>query len=290
MLNSETTLSYVFWTAILVSGYPISANADQADSVPDSVIAEQRAALETATTGRGFGPQSPRDIDKLEGNNQRAFGSAPSPARMNLCNIHLHHSAEHKGRNFSTYVGNGNGNGVGTGYQYNGLLTDSELAPLNSKIGEGKHDVLAPGDTVEIHFVYSSAQVRPGPTLGSCVSSSIKNPQLRVEAVIAVLVNDSSATDFERLATVEKAGLLYQATNLPSDLGSPIVYSGSTTGPKYNTKASQYQVTWSVRPNVIKINASSLVNWFADNIFDEKAGQTVRNLVVNPDLLSPISN
>ena len=59
MLNSETTLSYVFLTAILGFGYPILANAGQADSVPDSVIAEQRAALETATTGKGFGPQSP---------------------------------------------------------------------------------------------------------------------------------------------------------------------------------------------------------------------------------------
>ena len=39
-----------------------AANASEAKDVPDSVIAAQRAALATNTDGKGFGPQSPRDL------------------------------------------------------------------------------------------------------------------------------------------------------------------------------------------------------------------------------------
>ncbi len=64
------------------------------------------------TDGKGFGPQSPRDIDQSYGVNQRVFGTAPNRSQLNLCNIHFHENAEHKGGNFTTYAGNGDGKGV----------------------------------------------------------------------------------------------------------------------------------------------------------------------------------
>ena len=77
----------------------MSANAvaGKAEAVADSVIIEQRAALTKNTVGKGFGPQAPRDIGSLVGTNNRVFGPAPSYAQMNLCNIHFHKNAEHKG-------------------------------------------------------------------------------------------------------------------------------------------------------------------------------------------------
>lgn len=258
-------------------------------AAPDAVIAAQNAALAAATEGAGFGPQSPRDIDAGEGANTRAFGTAPSHKAMTLCDIHFHENAEHKGGEFTTYAGNGDGHGYGTGYKYDGRLTPAELAPLDRKIGATEHGDLAPGDTIEIHFVHSSAQATTGPTLGSCITEAIKNPQLRVEAVIGVLVNDPSAADFTRMAAIETVGGLHQAVNLPEDLGQPVVYAGSTTGPGYNEKASPFHVTWSVRPKVVKIDIQSVGRWLEGNVFKEDHAHGVRNLVVNPDLLSPIS-
>ena len=66
---------------------------------------------------------------------------------------------------------------------------------------------LYPGDTIEAHYVHSTAQVKPGPTLGSCLSDSIKNLKLRVQAQVDVLINGSSALDFADLAELgEKIG------------------------------------------------------------------------------------
>ncbi|MDX8382892.1 MAG: delta-class carbonic anhydrase, partial [Ghiorsea sp.] len=66
-------------------------------AVANEVIAEQRAELAHNTDGKGFGPQSPRDIDAVAGNNKRTFSQAPASTEMNLCNIHFHKNAEHKG-------------------------------------------------------------------------------------------------------------------------------------------------------------------------------------------------
>ncbi|KZM47924.1 delta-class carbonic anhydrase [Labrenzia sp. OB1] len=276
----------------LVAGLSSSlalAASGGSEAVSDAVIAEQRAALAAATKDGGFGPQSPRDIDAAEGNNHRAFGEAPAYEAMTLCDIHFHESAEHKGGEFTTYAGNGDGHGYGTGFKYNGDLSTAELDPLDSKIGGGEHGDLVPGDTIEIHFVYSTAKAAPGPTLGTCLSDAISNPQLRVEAVVGVLVNDPEAADFVEMAKVAAINGLYQAPNLPNDLGTPVVYAGSTTGPGYNEKASPFQVTWSVRPKVVKLDIASVGTWLSGNVFEEDHAHGVRNLLLNPDLLSQIS-
>jgi len=275
-------------TLTAVAALAVSAGfAGAADKVvEDKVISLQRAALAESTKGAGFGPQAPRDIDTLKGMNSRFFQLSPPSTQMNLCNIHFHESAEHKGGEFSKFAGNGDGKGSGTGYLYSGELTDAEKAPYANTVGAGKYGELVPGDTIEVHFVHTSAQVVPGPTLGSCLSESIGNPQLRVEAQVYVLVNDESAVDFAEQAKVVKADGFYQAAGIPSETGSPIEYTGSTTGPGYNEKGSPFQVSWSVRPKVQKVSIQSVEAWLGDNPFDETAAHGVRNLVTNLDLLS----
>jgi len=263
--------------------------SDGAGPVADDVIANQNAALSTATKGVGFGPQSPRDLNNLKGSNARAFSMAPDVSKMALCDIHLHKNAEHKGGNFTTYAGNGDGHGYGTGFKYNGSLSAAELKPLAAKVGASDHGELLPGDTVEIHFVHSTAQATVGPTLKTCLSDATGNPQLRVETVVGVLVNDPKAVDFTKMARIEMRNGLNQVPYLPTNLGKPIVYAGSTTGPSYNEKGSPFQVTWSVRPKVAKIDINSLATWLADNPFQENHAHGVRNLVIDPDLLSQIS-
>ena len=264
----------------------LSGNAYAGGAVSDKVIAQQRSTLEKSTNGAGFGPQSPRDINSLIGNNDRKFEAAPSYKKMNLCNIHFHENAEHKGGEFTKYAGNGNGDGYGTGYVYTGELTASELAPFDRKVGTSKHGDLIPGDTIEVHYVYTTAQIEPGPTLGACLSEAITNPQLRVETQVFVIVNDDSALNFSDLTKHTIVDGVHQAINILTNTGTAVQYSGSTTGPGYNEKGSPFQVSWSVRPKVAKVSISSVDLWLKDNVFDEDHAHGVRNLVTNPNLLS----
>ena len=265
------------------------ASSEGHKQASDEVVSEQRHMLAKNTDGAGFGPQSPRDIDSVAGNNHRTFGTAPSHATMNLCNIHFHENAEHKGGEFTTYAGNGDGHGYGTGFKYNGELSKAELAHYDHKVGMSKHGDLEPGDTIEVHYVHTTAKVKPGATLGSCLSEAIKNPQLRVETQVYVLVNDEKALDFVKLTHHEVVKGVHQATNIPADTGTPIQYAGSTTGPTYNEKGSPFQVTWSVRPKTTKLNTSSVEAWLEDNPFGESFAHPVRNLVLDSDLLSEIN-
>lgn len=259
---------------------------DGHEMVSDDVIAEQREQLAINTEGQGFGPQSPRDIDSMEGSNTIMFSEAPAYSQMNLCNIHFHKNAEHSGGQFTTYAGNGDGKGYQTGYKYSGELTDAEVAPIDYDVCPSDHGGLHPGDTIEVHYVHSSAQIMPGPTLGACLSDSIGNPQLRVETQVFVLVNDDSAHDFGMLAEHGEVEGYQQAINLPNNTGTPVQYTGSTTGPSYNEKGSPFQVSWSVRPEVAKLSIASVGAWCEGNVFDEDHAHGVRNLVTNPDLLS----
>ena len=286
MKNILTTASVI---ACLASTAAFALDASP-EEVADDVIAAQNAALSASSADAGFGPQSPRDLRVAEGTNPRVFSIAPAATQMNLCNIHFHEGAEHAGGEFTTYLGNGDGHGFGTGFGYDGDLTDAELAPLDAPIGSGVHGLLVPGATIEVHFVHTTADVTPGPTLGSCLSDATGNPQLRVETQVMVLVNDAAAMDFIELATVEEIEGYWQAPNIPANTGEPIVYTGSTTGPSYNEIASPFQVTWSVRPEVIKVDINSIAAWYDDNILDEDHAHGVRNLVTDPALLSPIAN
>ena len=252
----------------------------------DAVIAEQRAKLADSTKDKGYGPQSPRDIDTIKGDNTLDFNAAPPYAEMNLCNIHFHENAEHKGGEFTKYQGNGDGHGYLSGYEYSGTLSKEELTPVGSKVCPNKHDFLEPGDTIEIHYVHSTAKVKPGPTLASCLSEAVKNPQLRVEAQVYVLTNDGKGEDFMQLTAIGKKDGFNQALHIPNNTGTPVTYDGSTTGPGYNEIGSPLQVSWRVRPKVLKVDIKSVGKWCEGNVFKEDHAHGVRNLVTNPALLS----
>lgn len=265
-----------------------ACGSDGGGGVSDDVISDQRDALAAAFSAEPFGPQAPRDIESPDGNNSVTFELAPPYTEMNLCNIHFHEGAEHKGGQYTTYAGNGDGEGYGTGYLYDGDLSDDELAGYDQEVGANEHGSLEPGDTIEIHYVHSTDPIEPGPTLGSCLASDTSTPRLRVEAQVFVLVNDDSAASLVDLTQVESTNGLFQAVNLPNNTGDTINYPGSTTGPAYNEKGSPFMVSWSVRPDVMKVSISSVGEWLAGNEFDETYAHAVRNLVVNQDLLSPI--
>ena len=258
-------------------------------SVSDKVVAEQRAELARNTKGKGFGPQAPRDIGSKAGKNDIVFGDAPEYTQMNLCNIHFHKNAEHKGGQFTEYAGNGNGEGYQSGYKAVIDLSEKELKATHGKICDSSHSTLRPGDTIEVHYVHSTADINPGKSLDSCLAKDVdNNPQLRVEAQVYVVVNDKHALDFGKLTKVKKVHGKYQAVNMPTDLGAPVDYIGSTTGPGYNEKGSPFQVSWSVFPHVAKVDINSVGKWCEGNQFEEDHAHGVRNLVMNKDLLSEI--
>ena len=236
---------------------------------------------------KGFGPQTPRDIASVTGANERAFTLAPSASEMNLCNIHTHTNAEHKGPGFSLSAGTGEHGG----FKCNDTasLTASELK--DPAHGHGAFHGIKPGDTIEVHWVHTSCDVKPGVGLGSCLSAACANPQLRVETQVFLVVNDPHALNFSDFAY--QGNMIngrHQAKALPTGTGTPVVFAGSTTGPKYSqSTCSPFQVTWSVRPNCAKIDVGSLYKWAeAGNVFKENHSHGVRQLVTHPALLAPI--
>jgi hypothetical protein len=236
----------------------------------------------------GFGPQTPRDIDNTAGENARVFTMAPPASAMNLCDIHFHNNAEHKAKDFPIYAGEGE-HGHGGGYRClaGEQLSKSELAAPGKPVCNGTK----PGDTIEVHWVYTSCDVKPGKGLGSCLSKACANPELRVETQVFTVVNDSSALNFGDLSYGgHVVDGYHQAKALPTGTGKPVEFLGSTTGPSYTEQTcSPMQVTWSVRPQCAKVDISSLGQWCEANVFAEDHAHGVRTLVTNPKLLSPIN-
>ena len=237
---------------------------------------------------QGYGPQTPRDISNVSGSNARVFTLAPAPTQLNLCNIHTHTNAEHKGPGFSVFAGAK----THGGYKCNATdkLTAEELKDPSG--GHGAFHGIKPGDTIEVHWVYTSCDVKPGKGLGSCLSEQCANPQLRVEAQVFLVVNDPKALDFAKFAYAgNRVNGLHQPKSLPTGTGDPVVFAGSTTGPKYTqAKCSPLQVTWGVRPKCAKIDVGSLYKWAKDgNVFKEDHSHGVRQLVTAKKLLAPIN-
>lgn len=235
----------------------------------------------------GFGPQTPRDISNHAGANAQLFTTAPPYQRMNLCNIHTHTNAEHKGPGFTVSAGGGEHGG----WQCNetASLTKAELEDPTH--GHGAFHGAKPGDTIEVHWVYSSCAVAPGEGLGACMSKTCLNPELRVESQVFLVVNDPKALDFTSFSNApQMIDGHYQAKALPSGTGTPVVFAGSTTGPAYTSaQCSPLQVTWSVRPACARVDISSLNRWAeAGNVFKEDHSHGIRQLVTDAALLAPI--
>ncbi|WP_209017289.1 delta-class carbonic anhydrase [Roseibium aggregatum] len=260
---------------------------------PEKTFLATLAVLGTVSTAQaamlceGFGPQTPRDISDKAGQNTASVAIAPPANELNLCNLHTHTNAEHKGPGFSVFAGDGEHGGYKCGNT--GELTDAELKEPASHAYHG----VKPGDTIEVHWVYSSCNVQPGKGLGSCLSDSCANPQLRVESQVFLVVNDPKALNFLDFAydgNIENGR--HQAKALPSGTGEPVTFIGSTTGPSYTqATCSPFQVTWSVRPQCAKLDINSLNAW-ADNgnVFEEDHSHGVRQLVTAKELLAPITD
>lgn len=257
--------------------------------VSDQFILKQRENLRK-NTKKDFGPQSPRDIDQNSGKNKYKLKENLVHEKMNLCHIHFHKNAEHKGGEFTKYAGNGDGYGNNGGYRYSGQLTKEELKSVKSKICPSNHGSLLSGDTIEVHYVYSKAKRKPSPTSKVCLSTLTKKTELFVVAQVYVLVNDEKAFDFKDFTQVGLKNNFYQVLNFPDKKDIPVQYFGSTTGPTYNEKASPLQVLWRVYPKVIRVNLKTVGQWCQKNVFGESHGHGVRNLVTNPDLLSEIKD
>jgi len=264
-------------TVLLLTACGNQTTTDKADSDHGIALAENSDLCTT------FGPQTPRDIASAAGLNTMNFPMAPAVSGLNLCNIHTHTNAEHKGPGFSVFV-NDSDHG---GYACNDsdTLTEAELsAPVSNEFGYVK-----PGDTIEVHWVHTSCDITPGEGLGSCLNETCQDPLLRVEAQTFLIVNDTQAADFmDYVYEGNKVGGFHQAKSLPVGTGTPIVFRGSTTGPSYNQSVcSPVKVTWSVRPQCTKLDINSLNGWAkSGNVFNEKKSHGVRQLVTAPELLS----
>ncbi len=229
------------------------------------------------------GPQTPRDISNGYGLNDVTFPVAPPSTEMNLCNIHTHTQAEHKGPGFNIAVSDGD---AGFACNESRTLTEAELAPV-----AGAYKGVQSGDTIEVHWVHTTCEATPGEGLGACVPEPCENPLLRVETQVFLVVNDDNALDFMDLAYQGNVvNGLHQPRSLPTSTGVAVEFLGSTTGPSYTqAKCSPAQVSWSVRPQCEKLSIRSLHNWAAsENVFKETKSHGVRKLVTAPELLSPI--
>ena len=269
--------------SLFVAPVGASESTHQSNSGTEDAAPASTSSIEIC---RGFGPQAPRDIANHSGTNPRLFSLAPSASKMNLCNIHTHTNAEHKGPGFSVSMGIGEHGGFACNASSN--LTQAELEEPSH--GYGAFHGVKPGDTIEVHWVYTSCDTDPGEGLGSCLSETCANPNLRVETQVFLVVNDPKALDFGDFTYGGVVGGLHQPQSLPDGTGTPIVFLGSTTGPSYTqAQCSPMQVTWSVHPQCAKLDISSLNKWAENgNIFNETHSHGVRQLVTAPELLSPI--
>ena len=224
------------------------------------------------------GPQSPRDIGQIEGTNPVTFGKAPPFAEMQLCDIHFHRFAEHRAAGYPTR----RGEGQHAGHVCEGTEPGAGKSDRESESGSGC-DGVAAGDSVEVHWVFTTCDVEPAPTLNSCFSRGCTNPQLRVEAKVFYLTDGGAgALDFADFADPVDVAL-------PPAAGA-VEYLGSTTGPKFDndTSCSALQVTWNVRPACSPLALVSLDAWCSDNVFRESDAHGVRPLVTPLELRSRI--
>jgi len=279
-----------FFLVMSAATLALTACSSGTTEAPEAVkeVVKETVEASKANLCTDMGPQTPRDISNVSGKNLLEFAMAPESTQMNLCNIHTHTNAEHKGPGFSVFVNNSDHGG----YACNDAkdLTAAELKDPSG--GNGAFGYVKPGDTIEVHWVHTSCDITPGEGLGSCLSDTCTDPLLRVEAQVFLVVNDpANALDFTTMDYKGKApNGMHQPGFIPSDTGTPIVFRGSTTGPSYTqSKCSPLNVTWSVRPSCARVDISSLHRWAEQgNVFNEKKSHGVRQLVTAPELLAPI--
>lgn len=276
-------------TTLILSIAAIGLTACSGSDTTDTMTEAKDAAVKTASSATGdlcltMGPQTPRDITSKAGLNTTMFDVAPPSTKMNLCNIHTHTNAEHKGPGFSIFAGATDDGG----YQCNETpnLSAAELAPYT---GPRSYEGAEPGDTIEVHWVHTTCDTLPGEGLGNCVSCD--DPTLRVETQVLLVTNGGGGADMMDFAYMGNTqNGLAQPRAIPTGTGTPVQFLGSTTGPSYTQAVcSPAQVTWSVRPQCAKVDVASVHNWAkSDTTFNETKSHGVRQLVTAPELLSEI--
>jgi cadmium carbonic anhydrase-like repeat protein len=220
------------------------------------------------------GPQSPRDIQSSLGRNPVRYSEALPFTALRLCDIHFHKLAEHK------VPATVPAPGGQPGYVCRATPRSDSHAPATTDAHQSGCAGVSPGDTIEVHWVFTSCNVEPAPCLTSCFSAACVNPELRVETQIFYLT-PTHGDDWAR------AG--YSRTPPTAGAGT-VEYLGSTTGDSYdeNAKCSPIQATWKVRPTCRPLTLESLNKWCDDNPFHEDHAHGVRKLVTRPELLSRI--
>ncbi len=274
--------------SLLLTGCPGGSTEDTTAPAPAEDMEKAESVAESSNPEAGLcvdmGPQTPRDISAKEGSNTTTFPLAPDATEMNLCNLHTHTNAEHKGPGFNVFVDDTDHGGYACNETAD--LTEAELASA-----PGAYQGVESGNTIEVHWVHTTCPATPGESLAACVPDGCTEPLLRVETQVFLLVNDPGALDFTTMTYDGNiVNDLHQAKMLPTDTGAPVIFRGSTTGPKFTQEVcSPAQVTWSVRPQCAKLDINSLHRWAeSENVFKETKSHGVRQLVTAPELLSPI--
>lgn len=227
------------------------------------------------------GPQAPRDITSLAGSNSIAIAKAPPAGKMNLCDIHFHKFAEHRASGYTQLAGKGDHKG----YVCNGHAPKSGGHTMGGHGPSTGCGGIETGDTVEVHWVFTTCDVKPGPTLGSCFSDTCKAPKLRVEARVFYLSDKKSAGNFSSFSDYSSGRV-----SVPAAKGA-VEYAGSTTGSGYNDgTCSPFKVTWNVSSACTPLQIASINNWCGKdkNAFKEDHAHGVRLLVKDTKLLSHI--
>lgn len=203
---------------------------------------------------------------------------------MNLCHIHIHAGAEHTAKDFSIEFQAAKGGGYACGISDS--LTAAELKKPEKNFCKG----IEPGDTIEMHWVFSSADVAPGRGLGACLNDATASPNLRVETQVFTAVNDPNALSFDDLDyDGNVVNGYHQPQAIPTHTGAPVEFLGSATGPSFTQEVcSSLQVTWRVRLQCAKLDIDSLSAWCEANEFEEDHAHGVRKRVTHRDLLPEI--
>lgn len=266
------------WMTIFPRSWTQSAMAAICCCAVMTLVTSQAASAGDKAVCSTAGPQAPRDITKTAGSNSITFAKAPAASKMQLCDIHFHRNAEHRAGGYLKLAGEGKHQG----YVCKG---HTPKASHSHQKGKGGCEGIADGDTVEVHWVFTTCDVKPAHGLGSCFTATCKDPKLRVEARVFFLTNDKTAGDFRKF-TDFKSGQITVPTS-----GQTVEYLGSTTGDKYNDgSCSPFKVTWSVSPTCSPLNLKSINSWCGKNknAFEEDHAHGVRRLVTGGKLLSTI--
>ena len=158
------------------------ANEGVADAAPRAEESPTTQSSDTEALCTDMGPQTPRDISNREGLNTTAFPLAPASSEMNLCNIHTHTNAEHKGPGYAVFFDATDSGGYACNETTE--VSESELTEA-----PGAFEGVRSGDTIEVHWVHTSCEATPGEGLGACVPEGCQDPLLRVEAQVFLVVN-----------------------------------------------------------------------------------------------------